>query len=485
MAALLPVLRQRFFDASGNPLAGGKLHSYVAGTSTPTATYTDQAGTVPNTNPIILDANGECNAWLISGYYKFVLRDSNDVVQWTVDNVWVDLQNGGGFGIQPPNLVYAGPATAPNALAGFRALVEADIPNLTTAKLPTIPILKGGTGQTTKAAGFDALSPMTTGGDIIYGGASGTGARLANGSLGQYLKSNGGTNAPTWEAPQIYSPIRLILTATGSGTVGLYYILDVTSANATAGAQYTNNGFTFDVYQTISSGTKLILYGGSGAPLSSGTLTKSSGTGDSTITFSFVKAPLFLRAKVIGGGGGGAGGGVSAGNGGNGGASSFGTSLLTANGGNGGTVNANAGGTGGSATINSPAYGLGFSGGTGGSGTSVGLSSSYASGGFGANSPLGGAGPGSGSTNLAAATSARANSGSGGGGGGVSPTASGYFPGGGGGSGAYIDAVIPGPLNDTYAFTVGTGGSSGSAGTSGFAGGAGGSGLIDLEFNFQ
>lgn len=59
-------------------------------------------------------------------------------------------------------------------------------------------IKRGGTGATTKAAAFDALSPMTTGGDIIYGGASGTGTRLANGSAGNVLQSNGTTTAPSW-----------------------------------------------------------------------------------------------------------------------------------------------------------------------------------------------------------------------------------------------------------------------------------------------
>lgn len=41
-------------------------------------------------------------------------------------------------------------------------------------------------------------NPMTTGGDIIYGGASGVPTRLANGSAGQVLQSAGGTSAPTW-----------------------------------------------------------------------------------------------------------------------------------------------------------------------------------------------------------------------------------------------------------------------------------------------
>lgn len=56
----------------------------------------------------------------------------------------------------------------------------------------------GGTGQTTKAAAFDALSPMTTAGDIILGGASGTGTRLAIGTNAYVLTSNGTT--ATWAA---------------------------------------------------------------------------------------------------------------------------------------------------------------------------------------------------------------------------------------------------------------------------------------------
>jgi hypothetical protein len=54
----------------------------------------------------------------------------------------------------------------------------------------------GGTGATTKAAAFDALSPMTASGDIIYGGASGTGTVLPRGSDGTFLTLSSGI--PTW-----------------------------------------------------------------------------------------------------------------------------------------------------------------------------------------------------------------------------------------------------------------------------------------------
>lgn len=45
------------------------------------------------------------------------------------------------------------------------------------------------------------INPMTTGGDIVYGGASGVPTRLANGSAGQVLTSAGTTAAPTWATP--------------------------------------------------------------------------------------------------------------------------------------------------------------------------------------------------------------------------------------------------------------------------------------------
>ncbi|MEI7420496.1 MAG: hypothetical protein WCK18_00315 [Prolixibacteraceae bacterium] len=59
-----------------------------------------------------------------------------------------------------------------------------------------LPVANGGTGQNTKALAFDALSPMNASGDLIYGGASGTGTRLAKGTDGQTLTLISGV--PTW-----------------------------------------------------------------------------------------------------------------------------------------------------------------------------------------------------------------------------------------------------------------------------------------------
>lgn len=87
MAQLTPSPKQQFFDASGNMLAGGKLYTYIAGTTTPLATYSDAAGLVANANPIILDARGEATIYLLAQSYKFVLKTSSDATIYTQDSI--------------------------------------------------------------------------------------------------------------------------------------------------------------------------------------------------------------------------------------------------------------------------------------------------------------------------------------------------------------------------------------------------------------
>src|ERR1700733_5188416 len=89
-ASLAPTPIFKAFDSNGNPLAGGKLYTYAAGTSTPQATYPSQSEATPNTNPIILNSRGECALWLdpiLS--YKLNLTDSsgNQIPGYPVDNI--------------------------------------------------------------------------------------------------------------------------------------------------------------------------------------------------------------------------------------------------------------------------------------------------------------------------------------------------------------------------------------------------------------
>ena len=102
----------QFFSNTGQPLAGGMIYTYAAGTTAPAATYTSNLGNVANTNPIILDAYGRVpnEIWLTVGSaYKFVLQDASAVQIGTWDNIsgQVGSQNivtsfsGGSTGLTP------------------------------------------------------------------------------------------------------------------------------------------------------------------------------------------------------------------------------------------------------------------------------------------------------------------------------------------------------------------------------------------------
>ena len=80
----------QLLDNSGNVLSGGKIYTYAAGTTTQIATYTSNTGVTANSNPIVLNSAGRVpyEIWLTDGQnYKFVLKDSNDVLIGTWDNL--------------------------------------------------------------------------------------------------------------------------------------------------------------------------------------------------------------------------------------------------------------------------------------------------------------------------------------------------------------------------------------------------------------
>jgi hypothetical protein len=84
--AIVPQWRN--VDNTGAALVNGLLYTYVAGTTTPQATYTDSTQVTQNPNPIQLNARGEASIWLSTTLtYKFVLTDLNGNVLWTQDQI--------------------------------------------------------------------------------------------------------------------------------------------------------------------------------------------------------------------------------------------------------------------------------------------------------------------------------------------------------------------------------------------------------------
>jgi hypothetical protein len=164
-----PVLRHRYFDANGNPLAGGKLYSYAAGTTTPQATYSDSTGTA-NANPVVLDSSGYADVWLDPTLvYKFVLKDSLDATLWTIDNVsFLNLSVNVRTVTANTTLTATDGHVRSNSTAGN--LTHTLPPCSTTPTGKTITIKDVGTGgyaTTVKGSGTDLIDGINTYGTTL------------------------------------------------------------------------------------------------------------------------------------------------------------------------------------------------------------------------------------------------------------------------------------------------------------------------------
>jgi parallel beta-helix repeat protein len=128
----------QFFTNTGVPLTGGKLYTYAAGTTTPAATYTTFAGSTAHTNPVVLDSAGRVpnggEIWLTNGSsYKFVLKDSSDVLIATYDNV-------SGIGDSAALLAYEAAIAAPSgsSLVGYQPAGSGAVATTVQAQLRAI-----------------------------------------------------------------------------------------------------------------------------------------------------------------------------------------------------------------------------------------------------------------------------------------------------------------------------------------------------------
>ena len=186
MAVPLQSPYAQFFDDNGDPLSGGKVYTYVSGTTTNKATYTDASEVTPAANPVVLDSAGRAAIWIV-GTYRFDVKTSADVLVRSVDAVPAFTAGG-----DMTKAVYD-PANIAQQLVGTTAVqtVTNKIMNLassTTAAAslnvpagtaPTAPVngdiwtttsgayarINGVTKQLDSSAGFTSTAqPITSGG---------------------------------------------------------------------------------------------------------------------------------------------------------------------------------------------------------------------------------------------------------------------------------------------------------------------------------
>jgi len=153
----------------------------------------------------------------------------------------------------------------------------------------TVAILNGGTGQTTASAAFNALSPVTSTGDLIIGNGANSSTRLPIGANNYVLTSNGttavwalatGSGATITNDTTTATNVYPTFAAATSGALSTIYTSnakylykpstgELTSEHFVAGNGIFVNSLTIDVSYTIAAGT---------SGMSAGPITIASGT---------------------------------------------------------------------------------------------------------------------------------------------------------------------------------------------------------------
>jgi hypothetical protein len=168
----------QFFDNNGNPLAGGLIYTYAAGTTTPAATYTSSTGGTANANPIVLDSAGRTPAqiWLTAGSsYKFVLQTSLGTLIKTDDNIYapfdltkeVGVAVGLGAGSIATNIAVGDTALdsnttgSNNVAVGYNALTS-NTDGFQNVAVGSQALDANTSGDYNVAVGYDSLSAATT-----------------------------------------------------------------------------------------------------------------------------------------------------------------------------------------------------------------------------------------------------------------------------------------------------------------------------------
>ena len=303
-AADVPTLNQNTTGQAGsvaNALTAGTGISYSAGTtyngstaitinnSAPDQTVVLTGGTgistsgtypsftITNTLPDQTVSLTGAGTTSISGTYPNFTITSNDQYVGTVTSVsGTGTVNG---------ISLSGTVTSSGSLTLGGALTGVDLATQVTG---TLPIANGGTGQTTASAAFNALSPITSTGDLILGNGVNSSTRLPIGANTYVLTSNGTT--ATWAIPTgsgatitndttTATNVYPTFAAATSGSLSTIYTSnakllykpstgELTSSHLVAGNGIVVNNLTVGTSYTIAAGT---------SGMSAGPITVSSG----------------------------------------------------------------------------------------------------------------------------------------------------------------------------------------------------------------
>jgi hypothetical protein len=269
----------RLFNGSGDPLNGGKVYTYEAGTLAPKTTWTDSTMGTENANPVILDSEGYPTTGGIwgEGFYKIIIEDANGVQQGDpIDNYTNDSGEPGAAG------------TFQMATAGgtVDAITATYSPVVTLSNLTTVGFVSLGSNTTTTPTfspdGLAAKTITKRGGSALVAGDIGPALSVHileyNSANTRWELLNPATatvmKAGTIDAVVIggTTPSTGVFSALGITAASPIFTINDTNAgaNATLTKMYTSSGGRFEMatftdadavntifYQTVRSGATI------------------------------------------------------------------------------------------------------------------------------------------------------------------------------------------------------------------------------------
>src|SRR5262245_16394799 len=105
MSGTISICMQQQVDRNGDPLVGGLVYMFAAGTTTPQNGFRDAALVNAYANPITLDASGRIpSIFFADGVIRIRLTDASGVLQFDADNLPVIGSSSGGGGVDTTDL---------------------------------------------------------------------------------------------------------------------------------------------------------------------------------------------------------------------------------------------------------------------------------------------------------------------------------------------------------------------------------------------